>query len=96
MVKEVIVLVGIFIFVICLLGFDVICLLVVFDEQGQGLVVLFGGFVNYDIIMWMDYCVIVEMVQINVMKDFVLCYVGGEVSVEMELLKLCWLKMYLL
>ncbi|STH69714.1 L-ribulokinase AraB-like protein [Escherichia coli] len=45
--------------------------------------------------MWMDHRATVETAQINATKDPALRYVGGEVSVEMELPKLRWLKTHL-
>ena len=94
-VKEATALAGIPISAIRSLGFDATCSLVVLDEQGQGLAVSSGGSANHDIIMWMDHRATVETAQINAMKDPALRYVGGEVSVEMELPKLRWLKTHL-
>lgn len=94
-VKEATALAGIPISAIRSLGFDATCSLVVLDEQGRGLAVSSGGSANHDIIMWMDHRATVETAQINAMKDPALRYVGGEVSVEMELPKLRWLKTHL-
>ncbi len=77
------------------LGFDATCSLVVLDAQGKGLAVSPGEPAEHDIIMWMDHRATVETAQINATKDSALRYVGGEVSVEMELPKLRWLKTHL-
>lgn len=77
------------------LGFDATCSLVVLDKQGQGLAVSPDGEASHDIIMWMDHRAGVETAQINATGDDALRYVGGEVSVEMELPKVLWLKRHL-
>ncbi|MCE1787638.1 sugar kinase, partial [Enterobacter hormaechei] len=46
------------------------------------------------IIMWMDHRAIKEAITINQTNDPALCYVGGEISPEMELPKILWLKNY--
>lgn len=94
-VKEATALAGIPISAIRSLGFDATCSLVVLDEQGRGLAVSPSGSANHDIIMWMDHRATVETAQINATNDPALRYVGGEVSVEMELPKLRWLKTHL-
>ena len=47
---------------------------------------------GYDIIMWMDHRAEVEAKNINDTGHEVLKYVGGAVSLEMEMPKLLWLK----
>ena len=75
------------------LGFDATCSLVALDEQGHGLSVSPDSPATQDIIMWMDHRAHAETVSINATRDPALCYVGGEVSIEMELPKLLWLKL---
>jgi FGGY-family pentulose kinase len=45
-----------------------------------------------DIIMWMDHRAAEETAAINATHDPALAYVGGEVSIEMELPKVLWLR----
>ena len=45
-----------------------------------------------DIIMWMDHRAVDEAAAINATRDPALAYVGGEVSIEMELPKVLWLR----
>ena len=42
--------------------------------------------------MWMDHRAVAEAADINATRDPALAYVGGEVSVEMELPKVLWLR----
>lgn len=74
------------------LGFDATCSLVVVDERGEGLAVSPGEAADHDIMMWMDHRATAEAECINATEDPALRYVGGEVSVEMELPKVLWLK----
>lgn len=74
------------------LGFDATCSLVALDEQGRGLAVSPGEPSDHNIIMWMDHRAAQETQRINATQDPALRYVGGEVSVEMELPKVLWLK----
>lgn len=74
------------------LGFDATCSLVALDEHGQGLAVSPGESPDHNIIMWMDHRAVDEAKRINATQDPALRYVGGEVSVEMELPKVLWLK----
>lgn len=74
------------------LGFDATCSLVAVDQQGNGISVAEGGEAERDIIMWMDHRAVEETREINATGDEALAYVGGEVSVEMELPKVLWLK----
>lgn len=48
-----------------------------------------------NIIMWMDHRAEMEAKQINETKNSVLQYVGGKISLEMEIPKLMWLKKHL-
>lgn len=74
------------------LGFDATCSLVVLDQHGAGISVAERGEPERDIIMWMDHRATREAAEINATGDEALHYVGGEVSVEMELPKVLWLK----
>src|SRR5476649_178854 len=74
------------------IGFDATCSLVVMDENGQGISVAEDGEPERDIIMWMDHRATHEAADINATADDALLYVGGDVSVEMELPKVLWLK----
>jgi FGGY-family pentulose kinase len=78
------------------LGFDATCSLVMVDRQGRGISVAEGGEAERDIIMWMDHRAVEEAQAINATGDEALAYVGGEVSVEMELPKALWLKRHCL
>ncbi|MEN3929854.1 FGGY-family carbohydrate kinase [Microvirga sp. W0021] len=74
------------------LGFDATCSLVAIDQNGQGVSISESGEPERDIIMWMDHRATAEASEINKTGDEALRYVGGEVSVEMELPKVLWLK----
>ncbi|QCR35339.1 FGGY-family carbohydrate kinase [Nissabacter sp. SGAir0207] len=74
------------------IGFDATCSLVALDAHGHGVAVSPGGEPSHDIIMWMDHRALKQAQQINASQDPALRYVGGEVSVEMALPKLLWLK----
>lgn len=77
---------------VCSIGFDATCSLVVVDRDGHGISVAEQGEAGRDIIMWMDHRATQETLDINATQDDALRYVGGEVSVEMELPKVLWLK----
>ncbi|HEY0209722.1 FGGY-family carbohydrate kinase [Acerihabitans sp.] len=74
------------------LAFDATCSLVVVDSAGEGISVAQDDAAGHDIIMWMDHRAVREAQEINATGDRALDYVGGEVSVEMELPKVLWLK----
>lgn len=74
------------------LGFDATCSLVAVDAQGLGVSVAENGDADRDIIMWMDHRAAEETAAINATGDDALRFVGGEVSIEMELPKVLWLK----
>lgn len=74
------------------IGFDATCSLVVIDKDGNSISVSEQGEPERDIIMWMDHRAVSEAADINATHDEALRYVGGEVSVEMELPKVLWLK----
>ncbi|KAA9002799.1 FGGY-family carbohydrate kinase [Affinibrenneria salicis] len=74
------------------LGFDATCSLVAIDGDERGVSVAQDGAPDRDIIMWMDHRAAQETAEINASGDDALRYVGGEVSIEMELPKVLWLK----
>ena len=74
------------------IGFDATCSLVAVGEGGNLVSVSPTGKAEQDVIMWMDHRAVQETVTINLTNDSSLRYVGGEVSIEMELPKILWLK----
>ncbi|XP_037825515.1 FGGY carbohydrate kinase domain-containing protein [Lucilia sericata] len=74
------------------ISFDATCSLVVLGENGEPLPVSNSRQPEQNIILWMDHRAHKEAAQINDTKHDLLKYVGGQVSVEMELPKLMWLK----
>lgn len=74
------------------IGLDATCSLVAVGAGGQPVSVAEDGDTDRDIIMWMDHRAGAEAETINRTNDPALAYVGGEVSVEMELPKVLWLK----
>ncbi|SCU87279.1 LAFA_0E05776g1_1 [Lachancea sp. 'fantastica'] len=79
------------------IGFDATCSLVVVEEQSNKEVAVGPDFSNTDqnIILWMDHRAIQETAEINATGDKCLKYVGGQMSVEMEIPKIKWLKSHL-
>lgn len=79
------------------IGFDATCSLVVVEEQTNKEVAVGPDFSNTDqnIILWMDHRAIEETELINATGDKCLKYVGGQMSVEMEIPKIKWLKNHL-
>lgn len=74
------------------LGIDATCSLVAVGHQGSAVSVAEDGTTERDIIMWMDHRAGAQSARINASKDPALAYVGGEVSLEMELPKVLWFK----
>lgn len=74
------------------IGFDATCSLVALDHQGYPVSISENNDDNQNIIMWMDHRAKEEARTINLTNDPVLQYVGGEVSIEMELPKILWIK----
>ncbi|OTA17622.1 glycerol kinase [Xenorhabdus vietnamensis] len=74
------------------IGFDATCSLVAVNTGGQPLSVSENNVPERDIIMWMDHRAGKEANSINLTNDPTLRHVGGEVSVEMALPKILWLK----
>lgn len=77
------------------IGVDATCSLVASDADGRPVSVAEDGDPARDIIMWMDHRAGAEAAAINATGDPALAYVGGEVSIEMELPKVLWLKRHL-
>ena len=79
------------------IGFDATCSLVVVEEGSNKEVAVGPDFqnTNQNIILWMDHRAIEETEQINATGDKCLKYVGGQMSVEMEIPKIKWLKNHL-
>ena len=74
------------------IGVDATCSLVAVGSGGQAVSVAETGEAERDIIMWMDHRASAQTAAINATRDPALAYVGGEVSIEMELPKVLWLK----
>jgi FGGY-family pentulose kinase len=74
------------------IGFDATCSLVAVGVDGKPVSVAEDGDRQRDIVMWMDHRAVAEAADINATHNPALDYVGGEVSVEMELPKVLWLK----
>lgn len=72
------------------IGLDATCSLVAVGADGP-VSVAEDGDTDRDIIMWMDHRAGAEAAEINATHDPALTYVGGEVSIEMELPKVLWL-----
>lgn len=91
-IRETVSTVGVPIKQIVSLGIDATCSLVAIGRDGRGVSVSKTADPARDIIMWMDHRAGDEAREINATHDEALCYVGGEVSIEMELPKVLWLK----
>lgn len=74
------------------ISFDATCSLVILGENGEPLSVSKSHQPEQNVILWMDHRAHKETAQINETKHELLKYVGGQVSVEMQLPKLMWLK----
>ncbi|KAH8418215.1 hypothetical protein KR222_001068 [Zaprionus bogoriensis] len=77
------------------IGFDATCSLVIVDSEGAPLTVSKSGVPEQNIILWMDHRAEQETAEINATQHPLLKYVGGQVSLEMEIPKLLWLKRHL-
>jgi FGGY-family pentulose kinase len=77
------------------IGFDATCSLVVLDAAGQPVSISLDGAAEQNIIVWMDHRAAAQAERINAGGHDVLRYVGGRVSLEMEVPKLLWLKEHL-
>jgi FGGY-family pentulose kinase len=74
------------------IGVDATCSLVAVGPGGRPGSVAESNDPGHDVIMWMDHRAGEQAAAINATGDAALAYVGGEVSVEMELPKVLWLK----
>ncbi len=77
------------------IGFDATCSLVALDAQDRPVTVSPTGSDRQNIIVWMDHRAAAETDAINATRDEVLQYVGGKISIEMQVPKLLWLKRHL-
>lgn len=76
------------------IGFDATCSLVVVDQETNEDVGVGPDFSDnfQNIVLWMDHRAMKETEEINATNDKCLKYVGGQMSVEMEIPKIKWLK----
>lgn len=76
------------------IGFDATCSLVVLDKTTHEAVAVGPDFGNnnQNIIMWMDHRAVNETIDINKIDAKCLKYTGGQMSIEMEMPKIKWLK----
>lgn len=74
------------------IGFDATCSLVVLDKNGYSISASTSDNNEHNVIMWMDHRAEAEADFINKTNHDLLKYVGGRVSLEMEMPKLLWLK----
>ncbi|KAI9751712.1 MAG: hypothetical protein M1835_001186 [Candelina submexicana] len=76
------------------IGFDATCSLAVFSHDTDEPVSVTGpNFDNdHNIILWLDHRPIEETAKINATNHNLLRYVGGTMSIEMEIPKVLWLK----
>ncbi|KAI6151693.1 hypothetical protein BKA82DRAFT_15798 [Pisolithus tinctorius] len=81
------------------IGFDATCSLAVADFQGNPVTVTRGHDIGKvgtrNIILWADHRAEEEAGLINSTKSIVLNYVGGTMSLEMEVPKMLWLKKHM-
>lgn len=79
------------------IGFDATCSLAVFtDDTDEPMPVTGPDFANdghdRNVILWLDHRPVSETEKINSTKHKLLKYVGGQMSIEMEIPKVLWLK----
>lgn len=76
------------------IGFDATCSLAVFSQDTDDPVSVTGPKFDTDrnIILWLDHRPLKEAEKINATGHNLLRYVGGKMSVEMEIPKVLWLK----
>jgi FGGY-family pentulose kinase len=77
---------------ICGIGFDATCSLVVLDEHEAPLSVDPDGAADQNIMLWADHRAHAEAAEINAGGHDLLRYVGGRISLEMQMPKLLWLR----
>lgn len=73
------------------IGFDATCSLVLLDKNFEPLAATSDNN-EQNVILWMDHRAEEEQDFINATKHEILKYVGGKISLEMEIPKLLWLK----
>ncbi|XP_058791631.1 FGGY carbohydrate kinase domain-containing protein [Phymastichus coffea] len=74
------------------IGFDATCSLVALDRHGLPISVSPTGINDQNIILWLDHRAEEQAEYINKLGHKMLKYVGGKISLEMEVPKLLWLK----
>lgn len=74
------------------IGFDATCSLVAIDAESRPVTVSPTEDDAKNVVVWMDHRAIPQASRINATKHWVLRYVGGVISPEMETPKLLWLK----
>ena len=74
------------------IGFDATCSLVVLDAEDRPVTVSPNGADEQNVIVWMDHRAMDQTARINAAEHWVLEYVGGQLSPEMQTPKLLWLK----
>ncbi|MZR15406.1 ribulokinase [Maritimibacter sp. DP07] len=77
---------------VCGIGIDATCSLVVLGPDGEALPVGDPTHPERNVIVWMDHRALGQADRINSIGHRVLDYVGGRISPEMETPKLLWLK----
>ena len=79
------------------IGFDATCSLAVFTHDTDEPVSVTGPNFNssgndHNVVLWLDHRPVEETIKINNTKHNLLRYVGGTMSIEMEIPKVLWLK----
>lgn len=74
------------------IGFDATCSLVALDEHGEPVSLSKSLEGSRNVILWMDHRAEKETELINKTHDKILDYVGGSISIEMEIPKILWIK----
>lgn len=74
------------------IGFDATCSLVALDENGDPVSLSKSLDNSRNVILWMDHRAEKETEFINKTHDKILDYVGGSISIEMEIPKILWVK----
>ncbi|MFZ6761683.1 FGGY-family carbohydrate kinase [Pseudoroseomonas sp. WGS1072] len=77
------------------LGFDATCSLVLLDAAGGPVPAGEDGDAAQNVVVWLDHRAAAEAEEINAGAHDVLRYVGGRISLEMQVPKLLWLKRHL-
>ena len=74
------------------MGFDATCSLVALDKDGKPVSLSKSGRNEQNIILWMDHRAEEQANKINKTGAEALKYIGGKISLEMEIPKILWLK----